>query len=73
MTKPQQRKLVEATNASKDYLQAQPGFAEDEKLKAAFVAICAVEAAVMFGETPSLARVCADWCDAVVKGTAEGN
>ena len=73
MTRPQQRNLVEAMNAAKDYLQAQPGFADDEELKSAFVAVCAVEAAVMFGETPSLAKVCATWCDVVSKDSTERN
>ena len=73
MTKAQQRKLIEAMNEAKAYLHSQPEFMEDEELKAAYVAVRAVEAAVMFSETASLAKLCADWCEAVVNDTTERN
>ena len=73
MNRPQQRKLVDMLNVIKDYLQKEPGFIDDVELKAMYVVVSAAEAATMFGETPSLAKVCATWCEAVLMDATERN
>jgi len=62
MTEQQRKSLVDSLNALCNTIHEEPGFLDDQELKATFLVLHAAAAAVKFHEVEPLAELCADFC-----------